>query len=54
MQPKVFDDIVIFPAFISHVTRKPVFGVSFQVRHKLVCSATETSYSLKILDLASI
>ena len=28
--------------------RKPVFGVCNQVRHKLACSATETTYSLEI------
>ena len=39
---------------MNHVTRKPVFGVSDQVRLKLACSATETSYSFEILDLASI
>ena len=27
--------------YLSHVTRKPVFGVSDQVRHKLGCIATE-------------
>ena len=39
---------------MSHVTRKPVFRVSDQVRLKPAYSATETSYSLEILDLASI
>ena len=34
--------------------RKPVFGVCDQVRLKRACSATETSQSLEILDLASI
>ena len=28
---------------VSHVTRKPVFGISDQVRLKLACLATETS-----------
>ena len=28
---------------MSHVTRKPVFGVYDQVRLKLACSATEAS-----------
>ena len=41
-------------AHMSLVTRKPVFGVSDNVRLKPACSATETSYSLEILDLASI
>ena len=36
---------------MSHVTRKPVFGVCDQVRLKLACSGTE---SLEISDLASI
>ena len=30
-------------AYLSHVTRKPVFGVCAQVRLKMVCSATEIS-----------
>ena len=34
--------------------KQPVFGVCDQVRLKPVCSATETSQSLEILDLASI
>ena len=38
---------------MSHVMRKPVFGVSNQVRLKTACSATETSSSLEILDIAS-
>ena len=28
---------------LSHVTRKPVFGVCDQVRHKPLCSAKEDS-----------
>ena len=28
---------------LSHVTRKPVFGVCDQVRHKPACAATEAS-----------
>ena len=36
---------------LSHVTRKPVFGVCDQVRLKLTCSASETSF--EISDLAS-
>ena len=39
---------------MSHVMRKPVFRVCDQVRHKPACSATETSSSLNILDLANI
>ena len=39
---------------MSHVMRKPVFGVCDQVRLKPACSATETSKSLEILDLTSI
>ena len=34
--------------------RKPVFGVSDQVRLKPACSAIETSSSLESLDIASI
>ena len=36
---------------MSHVMRKHVFRVCDQVRLKPACSATETSYSLEILDL---
>ena len=35
------------------VLRKPVFVVFDQVRHKQACSASETSLSLEILDIAS-
>ena len=38
---------------VSHVTRKPVFGVCDQVRLKPVCSATVTSYGLEISAIAS-
>ena len=34
--------------------RKPVFGVSDQVMLKQACSATETSYKIEILRLASL
>ena len=33
---------------MSHVTRKPVFGIFDQVRIKPACSATETSKRLEI------
>ena len=36
---------------MSRDVRKPVFGVSDQVRHKPGCAATEDSYRLEILDL---
>ena len=39
---------------ISHITGKPVCGICDHVKLKPVCSATETSWSLEILDLASI
>ena len=39
---------------MSHVVRKPVFGLCDQVRLKPACSVTEASLSLEILDLASI
>ena len=39
---------------MSLVTRKPVFGVCDQVSLKPAYSATEASWSLGILDLASI
>ena len=39
---------------MSHITRKPVFGICDLVRLKPACSAKETSYSPEILGLASI
>ena len=38
---------------LSLVVRKPVFGVSDQVRHKLGCTTTEDGWTLEILDLGS-
>ena len=38
---------------MSLVIRKTVFGVCDQVRLKPVCSATETSWGLESLDIAS-
>ena len=35
------------------VVRKPVFGVSDQVRHKPGCTATEDGWRLEISDLGS-
>ena len=35
--------------FMSLVTRKPVFEIFDQVRHKPACSATEASERLEIL-----
>ena len=54
--PLVFDktgfrkqlDLLIYN--MSLVTKKPVFAVFDQVRLKPVCLATETSYSLEILE----
>ena len=40
-------------AYMSHVTRKPVFGVCDQLRLKQACSASETSKSLEISAIAS-
>ena len=40
--------------YMSLVTRKPVFGVCDQVRHKPACTAAETTQGLEILDIASI
>ena len=37
--------------YLSLVVRKPVFGVSDQVRHKPGCAATEDGLRLKISDL---
>ena len=33
--------------YLSLVVRKPVFGVSDQVRHKLGCTTTEDGYRLE-------
>ena len=38
-----FGHVMSYIGQLSLVTRKPVFGVSDQVRLKLACSATETS-----------
>ena len=47
--------LVIVLNLLSLVTRKPDFGFCDQVRLKLTaCSASETSYSLEILEIASI
>ena len=39
--------------YLSFVTRKPVFGVCDQVRHKPACAATEISYGLEISAIVS-
>ena len=39
---------------LSLVTRKPVFGVCDQVKHKPACAAAEASYSLEISDIETI
>ena len=41
----------VFHDNFSRVMRKPVFGVSNQVKHKPGCTATEDCLSLEILDL---
>ena len=38
---------------LSLDVRKPVFGVSNQVRHRPGCAITEYGYGLEILDLRS-
>ena len=38
---------------MSLVVRKPVFGVSGQVRHKPGCTTTEDGYGLEISNLGS-
>ena len=38
---------------MSHITRKPVFGVCHQVWLKPACSATGASWSLEISDIAT-
>ena len=49
--PALFAHVPIFRSYMSLITRKPVFGVSDQVRLKLACSADETSQGLKISDI---
>ena len=39
--------------YLSHNTRKPVFGICDKVRLKPVCSADETSKGLEIFAIAS-
>ena len=39
--------------YMSLVVRKPVFGVSDQVRHKPGCTATEDGQRLEISDLGN-
>ena len=38
---------------MSLVMRKPLFGVSDQVRHKAGCTATEDGWRLEVSDLGS-
>ena len=38
---------------MSHVMRKPVFGVSVEVRLEPGCTATEDGYRLEVSDLGS-
>ena len=38
---------------MSHVLRKPVFGVSDQIRHKPGCTTTEDGWRIEIPDLGS-
>ena len=38
---------------MSRIKRKPVFGDLDQVKHKLVCMATEDGYKLESFDLGS-
>ena len=49
-----WSDMVIVLNLLSLVTRKPDFGVCDQVRLKPACSASETIYSLEILEIVSI
>ena len=39
---------------MSHITRKPVFRVSDQVRHKSSCTATDYGKTLGISDLGGL
>ena len=39
--------------YMSLFVRKPVFGVSDQVRHKPGCAATEDGWRLEISDYGS-
>ena len=56
MFPFSLKSAFVFAAYtvkMSLVVRKPVFGVSDQVRHKPACTATEDGYRLEISDLES-
>ena len=44
----------LYLLFMGLEVTKPVFGVSNKVRHKPVSSATETSYKIEILLVASL
>ena len=39
--------------FMEPDVRKPVFGISDQVRHKLACTVAEKGRKLEILDIRS-
>ena len=48
--------LLVFPCggsfYMSHGTRKHVFGISNQVQHRLVYTPTEEIYNLEILDIS--
>ena len=55
---QVVEDLVVkvgseYMYYFSLVVRKPVFGVSDQVRHKPGCTATEDGWKLEISQLGS-
>ena len=45
------DDFSVETPLNGKLVRKPVFGISDQVRHKLNCTATENGQKLEFLDL---
>ena len=45
--------ILGYQKYMSRVVRKPVLGVSDQIRHKPGCTASEDSYDFETSDLGS-
>ena len=52
MEPQLLSSVPVWTQkHLRCVTRKPVFGVSNQIRHKLSCTATKDDMRLEILDV---
>ena len=54
MSQKIALPVYVYFLKVHPLTRKPVFGGLDQVRLKPACSATEASWSLENLNLASV